>query len=109
MLKNYIKTTYRNLLRSKGSSFITLFGLSVAIGCSILVYLFLDLNFSMDQFHENGDRVFMVQSVLGEGDSQELWGYSPIPLGPALEADFPQIVRAVRWRNTPPDALGRER
>ncbi len=99
MLKNYIKTTYRNLLRSKGSSFINLFGLSVAIGCAILVYLFLDLNFSMDQFHENGDRVFMVQSVLGEGDSQELWGHSPIPLGPALEADFPQIVRAVRWRN----------
>lgn len=100
MLKNYIKTTYRNLLRSKGSSFINLFGLSVAIGCAILVYLFLDLNFTMDQFHENGDRVFMVQSVLGEGDAQELWGHTPIPLAPALEADFPQIERAVRWRNS---------
>jgi hypothetical protein len=49
MLKNYFKLAYRNLLKNKLSSFINIVGLSVAIGCSIVFFLMLDLEYTSDR------------------------------------------------------------
>jgi len=96
MLKSYLKLAYRNLLRNKLASFINIFGLSVAIGCSIIFFLMLDLEYTSDRFHENADTIFLVGYTLDGDKSAERWGDSPQPLGPALETDFPQVQRAVR-------------
>jgi putative ABC transport system permease protein len=39
MLKNYLKTAFRNISRHKGYSFINLLGLSIGIACCILILL----------------------------------------------------------------------
>ena len=41
MIRNYLKLAYRNLLSNKLVSAINIFGLSVAIGCSIVVFIFI--------------------------------------------------------------------
>lgn len=96
MLRNFFKLAYRNLVSSKMVSAINIFGLSIAIGCSIVVFLFLQNNWTMDDFHVNGDRIFMVEYVVENNGEERVWGRSPVPLGPALAADFPQVERAVR-------------
>ncbi len=73
-----------------------IFGLSVAIACAIVVFLFLERQYTMDRFHENGRRIFLVESYIDRSSSRQLWGDSPMPLGPAMAADFPQIERFVR-------------
>ncbi len=96
MLKSFLKVAYRGLLKSKLSSFINIFGLSLAVGCTIVIFLIIDFMYSLDSFHENADSLFLVENVIEISGTVEIWGNSPLPLGPALEADFPQVIRAVR-------------
>ena len=96
MLKSYFKLSYRNLLSNKLVSFINIFGLSIAIACCIAVFLFLKNNWTMDNFHVNGDRIYMAEYVMDRPSGEQVWGNPPMPLGAALENDFPQVERSVR-------------
>lgn len=96
MLKNYVRIALRTLKKNKISSLINLFGLSIAIGCSIVVYLFLQVAFTLNDFHEHGQEIFLVEHLIDREGDRQAWGTSPIPLGPAMEAEIPQVVRAVR-------------
>ena len=96
MLKNYFKIALRNLIRNSVPTFINLFGLSVAVACSVVVYLFVNSNLTKNANHENGARIFMVERTTEDGRT---WGDSPVPIGPTLKADFPHVVRAVRIAN----------
>ncbi len=97
MVKNYIKTALRNLLKNKLTSFINIFGLALAIGCSLVVYVFINFEFTMNSFHENKDNIYLVTNVVErDGNSQE-WGDSPSPIGAMLKQDFSQIDKVVRF------------
>jgi len=96
MFKNYFKMAYRSLLRNKLSSSINMVGLSVAIGCSIVFFLMLDLEYTSDLFHENAKNIFMIGYTLEGDERADRWGDSPQPLGPILAAEFPQVKHAIR-------------
>lgn len=100
MLQSYIRSAFRALLNNTVPSVINIVGLSIALASSIVVYLFLQVYYTLDTFHEHGDRIFMVEHVVTRGDAGQTWGTTPLPLGPTLEADLPQVERAVRvaWR-----------
>ncbi|MFT5144832.1 MAG: putative ABC transport system permease protein, partial [Thalassolituus oleivorans] len=99
MLSNYLKLAYRNLSKNPGSSIINIVGLSVAVAATIVVYLFLQLNLTMDAFHENADRIYMVGSISERDGSTRRSDRAPMPLGALLESDFPQVEQAVRVEN----------
>jgi len=46
--------------------------------------------------HKNAERIFLANYLLEIEGKRQTWGDSPLPLGPALQADFPQIEYAVR-------------
>ena len=96
MLKNYVKMAIRNLYKNRMASAINLLGLSAAIGCSIVVFLFIEDQYSQDAFHKNGEKIFLIETQVERNGKVQLWGDSPLPLGPAMQADFPQIERVVR-------------
>lgn len=96
MLKSYFVVAFRNLRKNKLASAINIVGLSIAIGCSIVSYLFILDNLVLDDFHEYADRIFLVEQVRTEGEISHLYGTTPLALAPALEDDFPQVERAVR-------------
>ncbi len=101
MFKNYILLGFRNLRKNKVVSLINIVGLSAAVGCAIALFLFLQSLNSMDDFHENGENIFLVGHTAEREGEEQRWGISPVPLGPALDAGFPQIERAVRFANHP--------
>lgn len=96
MIKSFLKIAYRSLLKNRLSSFINIFGLSMAVGCTIVIFLVIDFMYNIDSFHENAEKLFLVENVIENDGENESWGNSPLPLGPALDADFPQVIRAVR-------------
>jgi putative ABC transport system permease protein len=96
MLKNYFKMAYRNLLRNKLSSLINIFGLSIALSCSIVAFLFVDFYYNRDTFHKNAEQIFLNENIVETNGHKQIWGNSPVPLGPALKSDFSQVMRAVR-------------
>lgn len=99
MIKSYFKLAGRNLVRNKLASSINLFGLSTAIGCSVVMFAFVHYTYNQDSFHENAEAIFMVENTITLGGETNTWALTPVPLAPALKADFPQVKYAVRIEN----------
>jgi len=96
MLKSYLKTTLRTIRRNPLTSFINIFGLAVALGCAIMVYAFVDMDLTTDQYHENRKEIFIATSTLDRSGNEAVHGIAPIPYAERLRNDFPQIEQVVR-------------
>lgn len=98
MLKNYLLVSFRNFQRHRAFTLINLLGLSIGLAGAILTYLFIEYEFSFDAFHTKAERIFRVVAV--EQDlKQGIDDYTlaqPYPLGPALQADLPEVATFVR-------------
>ncbi len=62
MFKNYLVTTFRNLVHNKINSFINIAGLTISIACCIVIYVFVEHEKSFDSFHKNADRTYRIVS-----------------------------------------------
>jgi putative ABC transport system permease protein len=102
MFKNYIKTAIRSLARQKGLAFINVSGLSIGLACFILFLLYAVNEFSFDRFHKNSSRIFRVYGWYQPMNGEKANGstYLPMPLGPALKQDLPEVETYVRFRES---------
>ena len=96
MVKNYIKMALRNLAKNKLISFINIFGLSAAVGVSIVVFTYIQFEFGQDKFHVNRENIFLVMNIVERDGTEQVWGDSPVPIGGMLRQDYPQIESVVR-------------
>lgn len=96
MFKNYFKIGYRNIHKNKLTTLINAFGMALAIGCALTVFQFIDIMYHLDTFHENLEKIYVVQREVDFNGNITLWGNTPEPIGPALANDFPQIEQVVR-------------
>ncbi|WP_240768710.1 ABC transporter permease [Olivibacter sp. XZL3] len=60
MIKNYLKTTWRNLVKSKGYSAINIGGLAVGMAVVILIGLWVYDELTYNSYHKNYDRIAQV-------------------------------------------------
>ncbi len=73
MLKNYLITAIRNILRHKTYSFINIAGLAVGMAACLLILLYVEHELSYDRFHERVDRIYrIVQTIARFGGDQQL-------------------------------------
>jgi len=96
MLKNYFKTAWRNIRKSKLHSFINIAGLSVGMTVAILIGLWIHDEISFDKNFKNYDRIAkVIQNVTNNGEVQT-WNNVPWPLADELRrnygSDFKSIV-----------------
>ena len=98
MLNNYIKTTFRNLIRSKGYTVINILGLAIGLSASILILLFIVNELSYDKFFKDSERIYRI-AVKGRmsGDFFDV-AVTPSPMAPALKHAFPEVESSVRLR-----------
>jgi len=60
MIKNYLKIAFRNFGRHKLFTLINIIGLSVGISAALVIYLIVSYDFTFDNFHKGGDRIYRV-------------------------------------------------
>jgi ABC-type antimicrobial peptide transport system permease subunit len=60
MFKNYLKTAWRNIIRSKDFSIINIMGLALGLTCSLLILLWVHDEKSVDVFHKNKNYLYQV-------------------------------------------------
>ncbi len=60
MIKNYLVVAWRNLVRNKAFSAINILGLSLGMTCSLLIFLWIRDERSVDSFHKNGPQLYQV-------------------------------------------------
>lgn len=94
MFDNHIKIAIRHLTRQKVLTFINIFGLSIALGCCLWIYLFISDEFSFDRFHENVDSVYSI--IQTDNHYNFTTRQNPNAMGPALKEYFPEILHSIR-------------
>ena len=99
MLGNYLTTSLRLLWRERNYAAINIFGLAVGFALCLLVIQLAAYQLSVGDFHEKKDRVFRVlrpsshPTVTTSGYTSSM----PIPLGPTLKEQLPEVEEAVRF------------
>jgi putative ABC transport system permease protein len=96
MFKNYFKTSFRSLMKNPLTAFINVFGLSVAVGICLLVYIFLEYDYSIDQFHKNKNEIYLTTFFAASDGTTQQYGTAPRPLGDLLKQDFAQVKKMCR-------------
>jgi len=92
MLKNYIKIAFRNLFKQKLYSAINIFGLAVGIASCVLIGLYVQNEWSFDEFHSKSDRIYRawVEQPTQAGQ-KTINTATPLALGPALHNNIPEV------------------
>ena len=99
MIRNYFKIALRNIWKSKGYATINIVGLSVAFCISIFLFMTVYFQLSYDNFHEDKDRIFQTYLFSNDPGRAERAGSMPMPLTPALKAEYPEVEAATRFMN----------
>jgi ABC-type antimicrobial peptide transport system permease subunit len=98
MLKNYLKTSFRNLLRHKSYTFINVFGLTVGLVTSIFTLLWILDELSYDRFNPNPDRLFRVLVNNSYPDAKiETYPATPAKLKHVIEQEIPEVELAAQY------------
>lgn len=99
MLRNYFKTAFRNLSKSKGFSAINIVGLASGLAVCLLIIMYVTDELQYDHYNEKFDRIYRINGDLHFGGHHFDIAQTPDPLGAALKENFPQVEQYVRLRN----------
>ena len=97
MLKSYIKTAFRFILRNRVYSILNIIGLVIGISFSCMLYVYISYELSYDSFHTAADRTFRILTI-DKRDAQNLHRYSVsiAPIGQQLVSSYPEVTDMVR-------------
>jgi len=98
MLKNYFKIAFRKIIRHKAFSIINIIGFAIGLASCLLISLYVFNEISYEKFHKNRDNIYRVGVNLTHGDNKIPFASGMPPLGPALQAEFPEVKEMTRIR-----------
>jgi len=99
MIKSYLKTGWRNLIRQKTYSFIKVVGFAMGIAACILISLLIQDELSYDSFHADGDRIFRIVGVFDDNGNVQKGVHLQPAFASAMKEEFPEIEKAGRYNN----------
>lgn len=99
MLRNYFKIAFRNLVRNKAFSGINILGLAIGMAAAMLIFLWIQHEYSYDRFHANKDRIYEAWNRTNFSGSIQSWSTTPKVLASAMQRDNPEVeaVSRVNW------------
>lgn len=97
MMHNYMKIALRNIKKQKGYSFINITGLAIGMACCILLVLYIHSELSVDNYHENIDRIFRLCVHVNIGGTDHIGSASNGPAAAFLRDEYPEVENAVRF------------
>jgi len=93
MIKNYLLTAIRNIIRQPIFSIINISGLAIAVTCVICITLWVQDELSFDKFHNRSDRIYRIIMNMGQYGNLAV---TPPPLINKMKDDFPEVVTVTR-------------
>ncbi len=105
MIKNYLTVAIRNIARNKTFSAINILGLAIGMACCILILLYVQHEMSYDQHHEHAHRIYRIAVEGKIAGTMRQYAVTPLPMGPALVKDYPEVIEAMRFSRAEPKTL----
>jgi len=96
MFRNFLKTAFRSLRKSKGFTAINIIGLSSGLAVCLLIVMYVTDELGYDRYNVNADRIYRLDADIFYNNTGYLGADGPKPLAPALIHDNPQFEQFVR-------------
>ncbi|WP_345951710.1 ABC transporter permease [Mucilaginibacter sp. PAMB04274] len=98
MIKNYLKTAWRNLLRSKVYSLIAVIGLAIGLSVSTLLFWGVDDELQYDTAWPDAANIYRLNARIKMSDDEyNTWTNTPAPIAATALRTFPGVEMAVRY------------
>ena len=109
MFRHYLTIAIRNLLKDKLYSWINVLGLSVGLVLVMMILLYLQFEYSYDDWHTQGEQLYRVSIRTHRADAQgeESHVFTP-PIGPDLQVEFPEVQAYTRISTEQPAYLSHQ-
>jgi putative ABC transport system permease protein len=97
MIRHYLLTTIRFLLKNKTFSLLNITGLSIGTLCFLYIVLYVQDQYSYDKHHKGGENIYRINSalVLPGAQAENMATASP-PVAPAMKNDFGEVQQFTR-------------
>src|SRR5476651_2489216 len=98
MIKNYLRSAWRNIAKHQFISFINIFGLTIGLTCCLLILTYIINELNYDRFNSNADRIYRVTRTFFAPNGTETLHLSAVapPFAPLLQTAFPQVEKVTR-------------
>src|SRR6185503_17912185 len=96
MIRNYIKTTLRSLLKNRGYSFLNIAGLAIGITCASLIFLWVQDEVTFNHNFTKRDVLYKVYENQTYNGKISTFFATPGPFAKAIVAEIPGIKSAAR-------------
>lgn len=99
MLKNYLISAIRNITKSPFYAFLNIAALAVGLTTFIFIFIYVSDELTFDKYHDKHERIYRLESDYTIGSKHDEFAIVPIPMGPALKIEYPEIEEFVRFDN----------
>lgn len=108
MLKNFITSAFRNLVKKKSYSVLNIAGLTIGITCATLIFLWVEDELTFNHYFKNRDHLYQVMTNQTYDAETFTFASTPGLLGPSLQKEMPGIGQTARttWPQRNPIAKG---
>jgi putative ABC transport system permease protein len=96
MIRNYIKTMWRSLIKNKTYSFLNIGGLAIGIACASLIFLWVEDEVNFDSINTKKDKLYIVRENQKYDTYVFTHSSTPGVMGPVMQAELPGIANTCR-------------
>ncbi|TMI81334.1 MAG: FtsX-like permease family protein, partial [Bacteroidetes bacterium] len=96
MIKNYLKTAFRNLWKNKTYGFLNIFGLAVGVTCAGFIFLWVEDELSYDHNNYKRDQLYQVIENQAYEGKTYTFGATPGLLAVGMKEEIPGIKNTCR-------------
>ncbi|WP_461105481.1 ABC transporter permease [Spirosoma koreense] len=100
MLLSYLTIAWRNVVRNKVYSTLTLLGLATGMTCAILLGLYVFDELQYDRYHRHAAQIHRVNLHIRWAENEYKLGIASAPIGPALRQEYPEVRNVLRVKTS---------
>lgn len=97
MIKNYLKITWRGLVKNSLFSTLNLVGLSVGVAIFLYLFLYIKQELSFDKSHTHVDDIYRIGLTATFDEEINQWASVPNIVGPTMKEEIPEIKAYTRF------------
>lgn len=96
MIKNFVKTAFRSLLKNKGFTAINILGLALGLATCLLIVFYVIDELSYDRYNTKADRIYKLNTDIKFGGNASSYAIGPPPLAVEAVSNIPEVEKATR-------------
>lgn len=101
MIRNLYRAAYRNLLKNKLFSVLNILGLAIGLATCFFIFQYIHFEQSYEQHNKNAENIYRVPlEYYGNPGSEHIEATNHPAVGPALKANFPEVISFARLIST---------